>query len=99
MNEIMASPDESRLERALSVIREALKDKVIDPFVVGDVIRWDSAGQYTYAAIKTPAGWFTTARPGNPYVPPSPMRFETLVEVLAESENQGIQVATGWESM
>lgn len=80
----------------LDAIREAATKTSKDTFAVGDVVRWVAAGQYTYAAVKTQIGWFTTASPGNPYVRRQ-LDFDELLEVLARSEVTEIAVAINWE--
>lgn len=88
----------------IEALREALKDKVSDTFEVGDVIRWLSGGKYTYAALKTPVGWYTTARlfhgqaDGNGWVN-QVYTYEGLLEMLARAEVTNVQVSTGWETL
>lgn len=80
---------------AVRALRKALDKKVADKFDVGDVIRWTAAGRYTYAAIKTAAGWFTTASNTNSFVS-SYLTYEDLIEVLARSEVSDVMVSVGW---
>ena len=80
-------------ENKYNALAEALQTKVTDPFDNGDVIRWLAAGRYLYAAIKTPAGWYTTSN--NPIVP-KVLDYEELVEVLARSGNDEIVVSSQW---
>lgn len=86
------------MNEAVDSLREALNEKVTDRFSVGDVLKWVAAGRYNYAAIKTSAGWFTTARPGNPFVA-TQLDYEELVEVLGKPGVSDIQVSTGWDSV
>ena len=81
-------------------LRETIGTKVTDPFVDGDVIRWVSGGRYNYAAIKTPRGWFTTARgyDGNTHVN-AVYDYEDLAEMLASSDVTEIEVALEWMSV
>jgi hypothetical protein len=46
-------------------------------------------------AGKTNVGWFTTARPGNPFVK-TQMDYEELREILGRSEVTDIAVAANW---
>jgi hypothetical protein len=87
------------MAEAVEALRKALKKKVIDKFEVGDVIRWTASGRFTYCAIKTEAGWFTTAREYNRFVDGSYSDFADLVEVLARSEVTDVMVSTGWEEI
>lgn len=79
----------------IEALRQALSSKVQDQFAWGDVIRWTASGRYTYAAIKTVAGWFTTAREYNEFVGQT-LTFDELLEVLSRSETTNIQVAGEW---
>ena len=69
-----------------------------DPFAVGDVLRWKVDGGYTYAAIKTPVGWFTTARDHNMYVRQT-YRYMDLVKMLVKREVTDLEVSTGWRKV
>ena len=81
-------------------LRDALAAKVTDEFEIGDVIRWTGGGIYTYAAIKTSVGWFTTARGsmGNGFVAKE-YTYEALVELLASADVSVVEIATGWEAV
>src|SRR5690606_7421843 len=69
-----------------------------DPFSVGDVIRWTVSGGYTYAAIKTPVGWFTTARENNMYVRQT-YRYLDLVTMLVKRDVVDLDVSAGWRKV
>lgn len=69
-----------------------------DPFTVGDVIRWTTENGYTYAAIKTPVGWATTAHRFNMYVRQI-YRYLDLVKMLVEQEVTDLEVSTRWEKV
>lgn len=86
-------------EEAISVLRKSLRKKIKDRFKVGDVIKWTAAGRFTYAAVKTESGWFTTARTGNVFVDSRLDGYEDLVEILARSEVSDVMVSTGWEAI
>jgi hypothetical protein len=78
---------------------QALKQAVADSkgdFEDGTVIRWRASDRFAYAVIKTPVGWFSTARPGNGFIPSSPMTFPELVEVIGRAETSDVEVATAW---
>lgn len=66
-----------------------------DPFAVGDVIQWTVDGGYSYAALKTPVGWYTTARESNMYVRQT-YRYLDLVKMLIKREVADLKVSTGW---
>ena len=83
---------------AIAQLRKSLEEKVTDLWPQGTVVRWTASDRYTYAAIKTAVGWFTTSRSGNNFVPQQ-LDYESLVEVLARSETSDIEVATAWESL
>lgn len=87
-------------EEAIEGLRKALKKKVTDRFEVGTVVRWTGGGRYTYAAIKTSVGWFTTARgyDGNGIVA-KVYEYDELVEALAKGDATNIEVATEWETV
>lgn len=80
---------------AIQQLMEAIGVKNIDPFANGDVIRWTGGGRYTYAAIKTPIGWFTTARHENTFVE-AVYDYEDLVDMLARGDATNIEVAIDW---
>lgn len=84
------------IEAALADLRKVVEENPDrDRFPQGTVIRWTASERYTYYAGKTNIGWFTTARPGNPFVK-TQMDYEELREVLSRSEVTDIAVATGW---
>lgn len=80
---------------SVKALKEAVKRAARDKFEVGDVVRWTSAGRYTYAAIKTEIGWFTTSRYGNPFVA-QVLDFDELLEVIARSETTDVAYASVW---
>jgi len=84
---------------AIDSLSKALKKKNTDRFEVGDVIKWTAAGRYTYAAIKTGAGWFTTASTRNAFVDSKLDDYEELVEILGRFEVSNIEVSTSWASI
>lgn len=86
------------IDVAVKSLRKVLDKKVSDKFEVGDVIRWTAAERFTYAAIKTAAGWFTTASNTNSFVS-SYLSYEDLIEVLARSEVSDVAVSAGWMSL
>lgn len=60
----------------------------------GDVVRWTLRGQYTYAAVKTPQGWYTTARSGLQV-----MTDQQLADTLARDDVDHVEVATEWQAL
>ena len=80
-------------------IKARKKDNGSD-FAVGSVIRWvvvtSDNRQCIYCAVKTPIGWFTTAREGNVFVP-QVVSYEGLVYRLSKEEVVEICFATDWE--
>lgn len=85
---------------AVERLRKDLREKVTDTFEVGSVIRWVGGGRYTYAAIKTNIGWFTTARgyDGNGIVA-KVYEYDELVDALAKGDATNIEIATEWEAI
>lgn len=84
------------IEAALADLRKVVEENPDrDRFPVGTVIRWTASERYTYAAVKTGYAWFTTARPGNPFVKQQ-MNYEELQEVLLRDEVTDIAVAKDW---
>ena len=69
-----------------------------DPFTEGAVLRWKVNGNLTYAAIKTPVGWFTTARDHNVYVRQT-YRYMDLVRMLVKREVTDLEVSTEWRKV
>jgi hypothetical protein len=81
---------------ALADLRKVVEENPDrDRFPVGTVIRWTASERYTYVAVKTGYAWFTTARPGNPFVKQQ-MNYEELREVLARDEVSDIAVSANW---
>ena len=86
---------------SIKVLKEALAEVKRDTFPEGTVIRWLASQRFTYAALKTPAGWFTTARamPESNQRVPQVTTFDGLIKILAKSEVTEIEVATEWTSL
>lgn len=80
----------AELTNALSVSRRGRN------FAVGTVIRWVNANLYLYAAIKTPVGWFTTARYTNSFVP-QVVSFNELLDILKKDNTSDVEVSVKWE--
>lgn len=92
----MAAPyTERSKEMGMDALQEAVSSSSKDTFEDGTVIRWLSAGRYLYAAIKTSAGWYSTASFENGHVPKR-MDFETLLEIMKRSEVTDVKVSTDW---
>lgn len=71
-----------------------------DPFANGDVIQWTTAdGSYTYVAIKTPVGWYTSATAENMYVRPVYRRYVDLVKMLSKKDVGNIRIAAEWDDV
>lgn len=84
---------------SMKALQKALKNKVVDNFDTGTVIRWKASGTYDYAALKAGNGqWYTTAASYNTFVPQI-LDFESLVEILAKSENDEIVVSSEWAAV
>lgn len=83
------------MNESIKALKKALKGKKTDSWAEGTVIRWLSGGRYSYAAIKTPVGWYTTAVETNRFVP-QVLKYESLIEVLSRSEVSNIAVASEW---
>lgn len=73
---------------AICAVRETAHK---DQFEIGSVVRWTSAGRYKYAALKSDAGWFTTATITNPFVGQK-ITFEELLDILARPESSEVYV-------
>lgn len=84
---------------SIKAIREAVQKAKRDGFANGVVIQWTSKGSfgtdYLYAAIKSPAGWFTTARRDNPFVD-QVVDFNGLLEIIARPETTDVKIASQW---
>lgn len=79
-------------------IREGLQ-RQLESYQEGTVVRWVSSGQYSYAALKTPAGWFTTARAMPDYAQRTPQVADNreLALILTKKEVSKVFVATEWQ--
>ena len=70
-----------------------------DTFKDGDVIRWTSSGKYSFTALKTPGGWYTSAAKFGKTIPsgvPQIANWDQLYEILKRDEVTDVQVATSW---
>jgi len=84
---------------SMKALRKALKDKNVDKFETGTVIRWVRSGKYNYAAIKAGNGaWYTTAASFNSFVNQI-LSFDDLIDTLADSEVDEIEVSSAWEAL
>jgi hypothetical protein len=86
----------------VSALKKVLKNANVDKFATADVIRWDVETPritYSYAAIKTPVGWYTTASSSAYRHVSQILTFDELVEVLSRNEVSAVEVATEWEAI
>lgn len=81
---------------SLKVLKEELADVRRDQFKEGDVIRWRAADRYSYAAIKTPVGWYTTATQNAAQFQQMVVDFDGLIKSLSRSDVSDIEFATEW---
>jgi hypothetical protein len=81
--------------KGMKALTKAVKNKN-DTFSTGTVIRWTAAERFIYVAVKSPVGWYSSARPGNVYVP-SIMTFDTLLDIIGRAETTNVEVATDWK--
>lgn len=71
-----------------------------DRYPDGTIIRWISSEKYTYGALKTPVGWYSTSASRGGVVTsqvPQIMSFETLVGILSHKASSQVEVAVAWE--
>ena len=85
---------------SIKAIRKSVKrsHEQLDEFEDGDVVRWVVRGRsssYTYAALKTAAGWFTTATTASPVE--QVVDFDRLLEILSGPCVERIDVVAGAE--
>ena len=66
--------------------------------MLSDVIRWESEGGYTYAAVLAGGRWYTTATGTNPYIA-QVLTHDQLTAVLNRPETSRVQVAVSWVSV
>lgn len=81
---------------AVKALGKALSAKNKDKFEVGDVIRWTAKGSYTYIALKTEGGWYTTSKRSAMSKIGEVLSYEELLDVLNRSETSDVQVASAW---
>ncbi len=81
---------------SVKALKDAVKKSAKDKFEVGTVVRWVSSGKYNYAALKTDAGWYTTARSYNNTFVDEVVTFDELLEILARSETTDVAYAETW---
>lgn len=84
---------------SIKVLQEALADIKRDQFKDGDVLRWKSAGRYSYAAIRTPLGWYTTASSSGERFVPKIVQFAGLIDVLSQPSVSDIEFASEWTNI
>lgn len=95
---------------SMNALRKTVKraENTRDTFPVGTAIRWvseapgnpevgieDGIRRYSYAAFKTPVGWYTTSRDYNRFVPPV-VDWKALLEILARDETTDVEVSETW---
>jgi hypothetical protein len=80
---------------SMEALREAA-NKTKDTFSTGTVVRWVAKDRYTYAALKTPVGWYTTSSVG-PI--PKVISFDKLLEIVAREETSDVAVASSWTGL
>lgn len=82
---------------ATSALRKAIGKKV--SFSDGTVVKFKSAGRYTYVVlyIAVTDTWYTTGG-GNYYIP-GEMSTDELVSLLSSDSVSDAQVATDWEAV
>lgn len=66
-----------------------------DEYANGTVVRWTTGGRYNYAAIKTDAGWYTTASQRSWSID-KVITFDELLEIAGRSDTTDVMVATEW---
>lgn len=69
-----------------------------DPFTWGDMLRWITASGYTYSAIKTPVGWYTSATSDNMYVRQR-YSYIDLVKMLVREKPMSLEMAINWREV
>lgn len=70
-----------------------------DTFKNGDVIRWTSGGRFTFTALKTPGGWYTSSASYGGNVPsgvPQIPSWSKLAKILQSDDVTDVQYAAGW---
>ena len=85
---------------SIKAIRKSVKrsHEQLDEFEDGDVVRWVVRGcsrSYMYAAMKTAAGWFTTATTASPVE--QVVDFDRLLEILSGPCVERIDAVAGAE--
>lgn len=89
----------AELNQAIADLRKVVESNPNrDRFPVSTVIRWVANGRYTYLAVKTEVAWFTTARPGNPFVKQQ-LDYEELRDILSRPETTDIAIAASWTGL
>lgn len=85
-------------EKAIKALSKALK-KSADLFADGDVIRWVATHgdtPYTYAAVKSPLGWYTTSRTRSVG---QVLTYTELIDVLGRFEVSAVEFSSGWTAV
>ena len=77
---------------SMKQVKKAVK-KARDDFETGTIIAWTASDRYTYAAIKTPVGWYTTASSAAAAFGVNKIiDFEQVLEILARGESSKVRV-------
>jgi hypothetical protein len=78
---------------SMKQIAKAVK-KSKDEFENGTIVAWTSGGRFTYAAIKTPVGWFTTGSRNAVAAGfvEEVMSFEAILKVLRRDGTSDVRV-------
>jgi hypothetical protein len=77
---------------SIKEVKRAVK-RSNDDFEDGTIVAWTSSERYTYAAIKSPRGWYTTASSAAAsYGVQQVITFEALLKIIARSETSNVRV-------
>lgn len=77
---------------SMKAVKKAVKRQK-DEFEDGTLVTWTASDRYTYAAIKTPVGWYTTASDrALPYGVKKIMTFEDILKILSKGESSNVRV-------
>lgn len=85
-------------KKAMGALSGALRNKVVDYFNHGDVIRWVGGGRFTYCAIKCSNELWTITGRGMIYGT-GQKTYAELIDTLNRSDVSSVEFASSWSAV
>jgi hypothetical protein len=79
------------MAKGMKAVKKAVK-KSKDDFENGTIVAWTASDKYSYAAIKTPVGWYTTASDRAAWTVEKIITFKDVLKILSRKESTNVRV-------